>query len=267
MEAMKPSCLWRAILVLFLVLAGGPFAKAQGQKDEGTPQQRAEALHAQGMKYYDLAQFDRAIEAFKAAYDLSPAPALLFNIAQAYRKLGPGSCSQAIYFYRAFLRLDPNAKNRPAAEARISELETCAQDEERIQKDSLRQDAEREKPDRVKPPGASLPGDRDEPRAERARWPAVAFLGAGVALVATGVVLDLSARSDFDQLQRSCMTTPCASANWESPQVHERVGIALSITGAAALVAGTVWWLYTRDKPSPTRAFHADGGMVGLFRF
>ena len=63
-----PSSRWRA-------------APAQAQDAE-----KARQLFQQGSKYYDLGQFDKAIEAWQQGYDQKPDPGFLYNIAQAYRQ-------------------------------------------------------------------------------------------------------------------------------------------------------------------------------------
>ena len=74
-----------------------------------------------GMQHYELGEFDAAVDEFKAAYALSDAPGLLFNLAQASR-LGK-RYEQALHFYRSYLRERPEAPNRDDVEARIRELE------------------------------------------------------------------------------------------------------------------------------------------------
>ena len=48
--------------------------------------EKARQLFTQGSKYYDVGQFDKAIEAWQAGYDQKPDPSFLYNIAQAYRQ-------------------------------------------------------------------------------------------------------------------------------------------------------------------------------------
>jgi tetratricopeptide (TPR) repeat protein len=63
-----------------------------------------------GTKYYDLRRFDEAVKEYAAAYELRDEPAVLYNIAQAYR-LG-GHSREAVQFYRNYLRRVPSARNR-----------------------------------------------------------------------------------------------------------------------------------------------------------
>src|SRR3954467_13376402 len=79
-------------------------------------------LYRRGMLDYQLGRYDQAITAFSRAYHISGAPALLYDLAQAYRlKHAP---EKALPLYRAYLRLDPHAANRAEVERRIVELKT-----------------------------------------------------------------------------------------------------------------------------------------------
>jgi len=71
------------------------------------------------MTHYELGAFDDAIVEFKRAYELTSAPGLLFNIAQVYRM--KKDAEQAVFFYKTYLRLMPDAPNRGDVEALIVE--------------------------------------------------------------------------------------------------------------------------------------------------
>ncbi|HSN27786.1 MAG TPA: hypothetical protein VLT45_15955, partial [Kofleriaceae bacterium] len=86
----------RAALVV-LLLASRAFA--DGSDD---PTSHAKQLYTEGKRYYDVADYAHAIEAWKQAYVLSSAPMLLFNIGQAYRL--QGDCTSALRFYATYER-------------------------------------------------------------------------------------------------------------------------------------------------------------------
>jgi tetratricopeptide (TPR) repeat protein len=83
--------------------------------------QAAKKHYAEGSKAFSLGELDRAVEEYKAAYNLAPEPALLYNIGQAFR-LG-GKLRQAQFFYRSYLHSLPNAENRAEVEGRIKAIE------------------------------------------------------------------------------------------------------------------------------------------------
>jgi hypothetical protein len=89
--------------------------------------ERAKELYAQGKRYYDVADYPRAIDAWKQAYLLSSAPMLLFNIAQAYRL--SGDCTSALRFYANYEReagSSANAAELEQAKARCNPQPTSA---------------------------------------------------------------------------------------------------------------------------------------------
>jgi hypothetical protein len=83
--------------------------------------EEAKQLYEAGKRAYNIADFDTAIDDWKQGYKLSGESYFLFNVAQAYRmKKDP---TQAIFFYKAYLRENPNADNRDAVNDKISEME------------------------------------------------------------------------------------------------------------------------------------------------
>jgi tetratricopeptide (TPR) repeat protein len=81
----------------------------------------AKRRYAQGVRHYDLAEYEAALTEFKEAYRAADDPAFLFNIAQCHRKLG--NLPEAITFYRTYLRRASNVPNRTELQRRIAELE------------------------------------------------------------------------------------------------------------------------------------------------
>src|SRR5215467_10416141 len=86
-----------------------------------TKQPDARVLYDEGLKAYNLGSYDTAISKFKAAYEISSAVGLLFNIAQSYRL--KKDYEQASNFYLTYLRLKPDAPNRSDVEQRIDEMQ------------------------------------------------------------------------------------------------------------------------------------------------
>src|SRR4051812_46734476 len=75
----------------------------------------------EGKRYYNLNQYPEALEAFKRAYWNYEEPTFLYNIAQCHRALKHKS--EAIDFYRSYLRNAPDAPNRAEVERIIAELD------------------------------------------------------------------------------------------------------------------------------------------------
>jgi tetratricopeptide (TPR) repeat protein len=90
----------------------------------------------EGVNHYTLGNFDKAVDAFKRAFELetdeSKRAAYVYNIAQSYRQAN--DCAKAQFFYRRFLSLKASDtvkpltdKERKSAEDFIKDLEPCVQ--------------------------------------------------------------------------------------------------------------------------------------------
>ncbi|MFH0899036.1 MAG: SBBP repeat-containing protein, partial [Pseudomonadota bacterium] len=112
------ACGLTLTLTLVLVLVPARDAGAQRPK---TQEQLAREHYQAGIIKYDLGQFDAAISEFQKAFELSNAPRLLFNIAQAYRL--KNDYARARFFYKSYLRRQPDAANRQDVEARLQEID------------------------------------------------------------------------------------------------------------------------------------------------
>lgn len=73
----------RAAVALLLTVATPALSSP-----ESDVEQQAQALFADGEAAYAAGRFDVALDAFLAAHEKVPVPALLFNIGQCHRKLG-----------------------------------------------------------------------------------------------------------------------------------------------------------------------------------
>jgi tetratricopeptide (TPR) repeat protein len=107
--------------MLLGVLVTAPAAYAQGAvAPEASAHDRALQLFSDGKKAYKQGDFQTAIKDLEAAYELEPAPVLLYNLARAYE--GIGELEKAVSAYERFLEAQPNAEDRGAIEARVATL-------------------------------------------------------------------------------------------------------------------------------------------------
>jgi hypothetical protein len=109
-------------LAIVLVLASAallPTSRAFAQNKERAAQ--VLEMFESGKKAYNLGDFDQAIVLWKKGYELKDDPIFLYNIAQAYRQ--KGDSQKAIFYYKGFLREDPQSDKRASVEARILELQ------------------------------------------------------------------------------------------------------------------------------------------------
>jgi tetratricopeptide (TPR) repeat protein len=88
-----------------------------------TPEQRQQARerYASAVNHFNAAEYAAAAEDFLAVHKISPQPALLYNVAQAYRLGNDGA--HALEYYQAFLHDAPQARQRADVERRIKELQ------------------------------------------------------------------------------------------------------------------------------------------------
>jgi tetratricopeptide (TPR) repeat protein len=85
----------------------------------------ARQLYEQGRTEYRNGNFKKAIAEFLAANEIKPSAALLYNVAEAYEKLGDPA--KAVEHYERHLNADPAASDRAAVEATISSLKARLQ--------------------------------------------------------------------------------------------------------------------------------------------
>jgi tetratricopeptide (TPR) repeat protein len=104
------------LAVCFLLFA---FVRAAHAED---PSERTAKRHYdRGQKLFNLQKFDEALEQYQKAFDAKPIPSILFNIGQCHRNLG--DYDAAIFSFKRYLKLDPEAENREQVEELIADLE------------------------------------------------------------------------------------------------------------------------------------------------
>ncbi|HEY5950049.1 MAG TPA: tetratricopeptide repeat protein [Kofleriaceae bacterium] len=108
----------RLFLLLVVCFVAAPVRSAHADD----PATRAARRHYErGEKLFALGKFDEALEEYQTAFDAKPLPGFLYNIGQCYRNLS--DYDQAIFSFKKYLKLDPDAANKEAVERLIEELE------------------------------------------------------------------------------------------------------------------------------------------------
>ena len=198
---------------------------------------QAREHYERGLAKYNLAEFDAAIVEFKQSYELSKAPRLLFNIAQAYRL--KKDYESALYFYNTYLRADPNPPNFDDVDAKIEEMKRALADQ--------RKAAAASKPKPTPPPVAPPPPSpsidrRPSKRALKIGGITVAAIGVASCAVGAGM-LGLSA-SDSSTLHRVATSgmpwTSADQAIFNEGDHAQLAGIVLLSAGGALVIAGGV---------------------------
>lgn len=233
-------------------------APSTNEPAPGTTLEEARLHYERGIAQYNLGAFDAAITEFKAAYERSSEPDLLFNIAQAYRL--KEDYKQALFFYDAYLRLRPAAANRPDVEKRIAEMKQLVEAQRRLQQSP---------PKDAIPPAGPAPGTASQlpvtaspnsktstvvgeahrrdtlPSDRSARIKRIAGLaagGTGVALLATGTYFGVRARNGWNQITRLSEQGGTWSAEYARLEADaarsETIATVLIVGGGAALLGG-----------------------------
>jgi tetratricopeptide (TPR) repeat protein len=233
---------WLAVIT---VLSLGTAAHAQ-KPGSRTAVRKAKKHYKKAETHYDVGEFEAAIKEYKEAYRLSQAPALLFNIAQAYRLAG--NPERALYFYRGYLRDVPDAPNRADAEELAANMEAKVAADRR-RKDDLRQLAER----RRKAELARLQESKSARRGRRNwRIAGLTSAGLGIAALGAGTIIGLSARSDWKEVnqlsdERGGWTQEYQSL-FNAAESKETVATAVIATGFVAVVGGGLLYWFGRDR-------------------
>jgi tetratricopeptide (TPR) repeat protein len=84
------------------------------------PIDMAKTHYASAVAYYGRGQYKEAVREFKAAYNLSKKPDLLYNIAQCWERLG--DLARSISYYRRYLTESPKAADTEKIKLRIESL-------------------------------------------------------------------------------------------------------------------------------------------------
>jgi hypothetical protein len=110
------------ITLILLLLPATAFAQDKASTE------KAKSYFYAGEQAYKIGQYRAAIQAYEEAYRLYPAPAFLFNTAQAHRKQYDldGDLAQlklAKDLYERFLREDPTSPRKPQAQELLAETD------------------------------------------------------------------------------------------------------------------------------------------------
>jgi tetratricopeptide (TPR) repeat protein len=222
------------------------------------PQETARRYYGEGAHLYEQHDYPRAIRAFERAYEISGSPALLFNLGQANRLLGPEHCAKALEYYELYLRLDKDAPNRSESERRVVEMRTC------ITRPADVAIADPVDTDAGAPPPAALPSSLPIVRApeaidggvvaaapsplppvapterdERSMTPAAYVLGAaGVAGIAVFATFALLGKSDQRHLESTCSPS-CNPADVDALRTKFIIADLALVAGVVSLGATT----------------------------
>jgi len=114
---------------LLLILSVGLFSAIPSVANADNKQLAREA-YRDGSRLYDLADWKNALESFCKAYFNFEEPTFLFNIAQCHRQLG--NSTEALRFYKTYLRKATNPPNEVEVNKLMAQLEATIEKEKAI---------------------------------------------------------------------------------------------------------------------------------------
>jgi tetratricopeptide (TPR) repeat protein len=214
-------------LLLVLGLSSGASAQEKGKKVPRSAQQEAQALSAEGVRYYNLGDFTTALEKYKAAYLASGNDAILFNVAQCQRQLE--QFEEALRSYRVFLQSLQRAPETEQDKVAITATETFIAEIEAL----LRQKEDLTEQD---PPSSQRRAPDAPQKTRRFLAPGLA---AGAGAVFGGGALLLGAR----------VTNQLAV----SP-LQARLGLGLAVASDLSFAAALGLTVWTLLRPRPDEA-------------
>ncbi len=267
-------------------------ATAQRARAAESAETQVERLAAEAVNAYRGAEYNRAVELLTRAYEIRQVPALLYNLAKAYDKLG--DVEHAYDAYRRYAdSADADPKLKAKADARLAALEEArrkkAAAQRRLAEPTTSQPEVEHPPPKPAviepPPSQPLPptaeqikerlkDDRQRER-HRARYVALGLGIGAVAFVATAIGLSVSAlelQSRWSSLYGGNEADRRAIKN----EALLHAGIADGFYAATAVTVGIgAYFLYRGFRPEPTAPSLAllpslsptGGGLVALGRF
>jgi len=231
--------------VILALLAWGSFASValaqEGDPGSGAATGEARAHFDRGTEAFDVGEYERAAQEFRAAYELTEHPDLLFNIYSSLER--GGQLAEAADALEAYLRDgDPDDERRTALQARLARMrERLAEAraaEAEAQLEAARA-ADREPEDDVAPPPPEDRAPPPEPDPGGVHPAGVGVLiGGGVLLANFAVFAGLAAAED-GSLADGCSPS-CSDDEVSTLQTFSLVADVSWIAGAVVVATGIV---------------------------
>lgn len=234
-----------------LVVSGGSFALAESKADGA-----ATELTDRGVAEYNAGHYTEAAALLTRAYELDPAPRLLFNIARAHDR--GGEREKARSFYRRYL--DGSTEPELAQRARSALARLDAPPDDPPPKPAPT-------PARPSPTSAPAPALKPEPKPEPApqanapSWPPYALMGAGGVVLGAGVGVAIWANATANDMRAS--TDPVDKPSLRDAASARAVAADITMAVGVVLIASGIVWKLTTRESTGARAMVSPLGMWG----
>lgn len=221
--------------------------------DKKRDRKRAIQLFRESETAYQAGEFERAANLLREAYDLDPAPTLLYNLARALES--SGDLPAAKKAYEEYIQVEPKAKDRPAIEKRIENLGRQIRERQELEarlKRKAEEDAEAKavEPPPAPPVVATTQPPPDPPAASPIPW---IVAGLGVAVVGSGAVLGALARGRNNDAIAAPLQTDAAALADEAQGLATAANVSFAV-GGAVVAGGLLWGLLTLGDDTPKDA-------------
>jgi hypothetical protein len=244
-----------ALVVIAFVIAAGPLV-ARAETCPDVPDEEVALRRSMAKEWFAKAEEaeasgdkQSAIRRYACSLALAPHPSTAYNLGTVAEK--SGDLSAALDGFRTYLKLAPEATDRPAIEARIAALEARISE---LRKDIGPKTAPPSPalaaPPVVAPPPPSPPpmvpsAPADPAASAHGRRTAALVVGGGaVVSLGVGIVLNVMARSKMNDCytQWKASMSPSALDRCDAAKPLAYASYALfGVTGAAAVVSGALF--------------------------
>lgn len=213
---------------------------AQGARPD--VDQRGRDLFEEARLAYDAGDFEGAHARFRAAYELSGRPELLYNIGISADRLG--RTDEALDAYRAYVAALPDAANAVSVRDRIAALAP--------EEDPEPEPEPAPAPQPVPPPDPELAAAVEPAPEGRDAKPLpivpIVVAGAGVVVIGVGAVFGIMASNGEDDYASAPVTTPdeaeSARAKLSDAETHATTANILFALGGVTTAVGVGWLVY-----------------------
>ena len=205
-----------------------------------------------GEKFFDIAEYDKAIAEYKEAFKIDPNSVFLYNIAQSYRLKAQttpshSDCSNAVQFYKKFIAREPASNDRAMIDSWVTQLQACVD----------KMPVEPVPAPITEPIATPLPIAPSNP-GHGLRVGGVATTSVGVALLLVGgtalVISDVNANTISNKCGGPCQWSPDLTSHENTLHTANTIAaISLSV-GGAAVIAGTVMYYLGHGRSSSEQA-------------
>lgn len=232
-------------------------ASADDKKQDSAALAEARKLFEQGNADYSAGRYVLAAERFTRAYQLSGAPALLFNLANTYERAG--DYEKAAHYLRMYLE-GGSVHDATSVKARLQRLELAVVELQNHTGAEAKPDGKSDaaKPAQAKPAAsATTTAPTSDEAHHPSRAPYVIAGGGLVAGAAVAITFGLRARSERNEIDSLCQDGLCQDGAQSHIDNERRYALVSDIgTGlAVASAAGAlIYFLVTRNSDAPVES-------------